>query len=61
MERIDPDDGRRLPPCYRPNPAPAPGDIAFVLFTGEGAGHEAVQITNRRWALSALGTARRRP
>ncbi len=31
--------------------------MAFVLFTGEGSGTKALQITNRRWALSALGTA----
>ncbi len=27
------------------------------MFTGEGAATRAVRITNRRWALSALGTA----
>jgi putative long chain acyl-CoA synthase len=55
MERIDPDEVE-LPPGYRPNPRRA-GDLAFVVFTGEGAGTKAVRITNRRWALSALGTA----
>jgi putative long chain acyl-CoA synthase len=55
MERIDPEDVE-LPGWYRPNPHRA-GDVAFVLFTGEGAGTKALQITNRRWALSALGTA----
>jgi putative long chain acyl-CoA synthase len=55
MERIDPQDVE-LPAWYRPNPHRA-SDIAFVLFTGEGASTKAVQITNRRWALSALGTA----
>jgi putative long chain acyl-CoA synthase len=55
MERIDPDDVA-LPAWYRPNPHRA-GDIAFVLFTGEGAGLRAMSISNRRWALSALGTA----
>ncbi|MDT4932613.1 MAG: putative long chain acyl-CoA synthase [Pseudonocardiales bacterium] len=55
LERIDPDDVE-LPAWYRANPHRA-GDIAFVLFTGEGDGIRAVQITNRRWALSALGTA----
>ncbi len=55
MERIDPDEVE-LPAWYRPNPHRA-GDIAFVLFTGEGAQTRAVTITNRRWALSALGTA----
>jgi putative long chain acyl-CoA synthase len=55
MERIDPDEVE-LPGWYRPNPDRA-GDVAFVLFTGEGAGTKALHITNRRWALSALGTA----
>ena len=55
MERIDPDDVE-LPAWYQPNPHRA-GDVAFVLFTGEGAQTKALQITNRRWALSALGTA----
>jgi putative long chain acyl-CoA synthase len=55
MERIDPDDVT-VPDWFKPNPHRA-GDIAFVLFTGEGAGTRPVKITNRRWALSALGTA----
>jgi putative long chain acyl-CoA synthase len=55
MERIDPA-GVELPIWYRANPHRA-GEVAFVLFTGEGAGTKAMQITNRRWALSALGTA----
>jgi putative long chain acyl-CoA synthase len=55
MERIDPDEVE-LPAWYRPNPHRA-GDVAFVLFTGEGTGTKALQITNRRWAMSALGTA----
>jgi putative long chain acyl-CoA synthase len=55
MERIDPDEVS-VPTWYRPNPHRA-GDIAFVLFTGERAGTRAVHITNKRWALSALGTA----
>jgi putative long chain acyl-CoA synthase len=55
MERIDPDEVE-LAAWYRPNPHRA-GDVAFVLFTGEGAGTKPLQITNRRWALSALGTA----
>jgi putative long chain acyl-CoA synthase len=54
MERIDPD--VELPDWYEPNPHRA-GDVAFVLFSGEGTGTTALQITNRRWALSALGTA----
>lgn len=55
LERIDPDDVE-LPAWYRPNPHRA-GDIAFILFTGRGANIKASQITNRRWAMSALGTA----
>src|SRR5581483_5631821 len=55
MERIDPEQVE-LPGWYEPNPHRA-GDVAFVLFSGEGAGTKALQITNRRWALSALGTA----
>src|SRR5262249_17473022 len=45
-----------VPAWYRANPHRA-GDVAFVLFTGEGAGTKAIEITNKRWALSALGTA----
>ncbi|MBW8486288.1 AMP-binding protein [Actinomadura parmotrematis] len=55
MERIDPDEVE-LPGWYRPNPGRA-GDVAFVLFTGDGARLRASRVTNRRWALSALGTA----
>ncbi|WP_375480627.1 AMP-binding protein [uncultured Jatrophihabitans sp.] len=55
LERIDPDEVQ-LSAWYRPNPHRA-GDVAFILFTGEGAGVKPLQITNRRWALSALGTA----
>ena len=55
MESIDPDEVE-LPAWYRANPHRA-GDVAFVLFTSEGTGTKAVQITNRRWAMSALGTA----
>ena len=55
MERIDPD-AVTLPAWYTPNPHRS-SDVAFVLFTGEGQGTKALQITNRRWALSALGTA----
>jgi putative long chain acyl-CoA synthase len=55
IERIDPDE-MELPDWYRANPHRA-GEVAFVLFTGEGAATKAVQITNRRWAMSALGTA----
>jgi putative long chain acyl-CoA synthase len=55
MELIDPDEVE-LPGWYRANPHRA-GDVAFVLFTGDGTGTKALHITNRRWALSALGTA----
>ncbi|MBO2450212.1 alpha/beta fold hydrolase [Actinomadura barringtoniae] len=55
MERIDPDEVP-LPGWYRPNPGRA-GDLAFVLFTGDGEHIRAARITNRRWALSAFGTA----
>ncbi|WP_375487253.1 AMP-binding protein [uncultured Jatrophihabitans sp.] len=55
MERIDPDDVP-LPAWFTPNPHRAT-DLAFVLFSGEGDRTKALQITNRRWALSALGTA----
>ena len=55
MEQIDPAEVE-VPAWYSPNPHRA-GDIAYVLFTGEGTTTKATHITNRRWALSALGTA----
>ena len=55
MERIDPD-AVQVPAWYRPNPGLA-GDLAFILFTGSGERTLANRITNRRWALSAFGTA----
>jgi putative long chain acyl-CoA synthase len=55
METIDPDEVR-LPGWYEANPGRA-GDLAFVLFTGGGEQLRANRITNRRWALSAFGTA----
>ena len=55
MERIDPD-AVSLPAWYRPNPGRAE-DLAFVLFTGAGERTRVNRITNRRWALSAYGTA----
>jgi putative long chain acyl-CoA synthase len=55
MEQIDPD-GVTLPAWYTPNPGLA-RDLAFVLFAGEGEHTRAVRVTNRRWALSAFGTA----
>ena len=45
-----------LPGWYRPNPALA-RDLAFVAFSTVGGQLVARQITNYRWALSALGTA----
>lgn len=55
MERIDPD-AVKAPGWYRPNPGRA-RDLAFVLFTGAGTNTRVNSITNRRWALSAFGTA----
>lgn len=55
MERIDPDQVE-LPRWYMPNPGRA-RDLAFVLFTGEGDRIRIQRISNRRWALSAFGTA----
>jgi putative long chain acyl-CoA synthase len=55
MEQIDPAKVR-LPKWYRPNPGRA-GDLAFVLFTGEGESTRMSRITNGRWVTSAFGTA----
>jgi putative long chain acyl-CoA synthase len=55
MERIDPD-AVTVPAWYRPNPGRAE-DLAFILFTGAGDHTRVNRITNRRWALSAYGTA----
>lgn len=55
LERIDPDE-ISLPAWYVPNPGQAQ-DLAFVLFTGSGRQTRTVRITNRRWAVSAFGTA----
>ncbi|WP_448418714.1 acyl-CoA synthetase [Mycolicibacter minnesotensis] len=55
MEQIDPD-AVELPGWYRPNPGFA-RDLAFVVFGNAGGELVAKQITNYRWALSALGTA----
>lgn len=55
MERIQPDEVR-VPAWFEPNPGRA-GDLAFILFTGTGERTLANRITNRRWALSAFGTA----
>ena len=55
MEQIDPRKVR-MPKWYRPNPGKA-GDLAFILFTGEGDNVRMSRITNARWVTSALGTA----
>jgi putative long chain acyl-CoA synthase len=55
MERIDPGEVE-LPAWYRANPGRA-SELAFVLFSGDGERTRANRITNRRWALSAFGTA----
>jgi putative long chain acyl-CoA synthase len=55
MEQIDPG-AVRLPRWYRANPGRA-GELAFILFTGEGKRTRMNRITNQRWALSAFGTA----
>jgi putative long chain acyl-CoA synthase len=55
MEQIDPHTVD-LPRWYRPNPGRA-RDLAFILFTGEAAYTRMSRITNRRWAMSAFGTA----
>jgi len=55
MEAIEPE-LVAVPQWYRPSPGKAE-DVAFVFFSGRGAALHANRITNRRWALSALGTA----
>ena len=55
MEQIDPGEVT-LPRWYRPNPGRA-SDVAFILFTGSGEATRMSRITNRRWAMSAFGTA----
>jgi putative long chain acyl-CoA synthase len=55
MEQIDPGQVT-LPRWYRPNPGKA-RDVAFIVFSGEGKRTRMSRITNRRWALSAFGTA----
>lgn len=55
MERIDPD-AVRIPAWYLANPGRAE-DLAFILFTGGDDKIRINHITNRRWALSAFGTA----
>ena len=55
MEQIDPS-AVTVPDWYRPNPGRA-GDLAFIVFSGEGEYTRTSRITNRRWAQSAFGTA----
>ncbi len=55
MEQIDPE-AVTLPQWYSADPGRA-GDVAFILFTGEQQRTRMSRITNRRWALSAFGTA----
>jgi putative long chain acyl-CoA synthase len=56
MEAIDPG-AVAMPAWYRPNPGLA-GELAMVIVAkGEGGGLRAAHVTNRRWALSALGAA----
>ncbi len=55
MEEIDPD-RVALPEWYEPDPGRAE-EVAFIIFSGPGAETRANRITNRRWALSAFGTA----
>jgi putative long chain acyl-CoA synthase len=55
MEQIDPR-AVKLPKWYQPNPGRA-GDLAFILFTGEGESTRMSRITNGRWVTSAFGTA----
>ena len=45
-----------LPGWYAPDAGRAE-EVAFVLFTGQGEATRATRITNRRWALAALGAA----
>jgi putative long chain acyl-CoA synthase len=55
MEEIDPD-RVAVPEWYEASPGRAE-DVAFILFSGRGDNLHANRITNRRWALAALGTA----
>jgi putative long chain acyl-CoA synthase len=55
LEAVDPQQVE-LPAWYEPNRGLAK-DVAFVVFTGEGEQTRVNRITNRRWLLSAYGTA----
>lgn len=56
MEAIDPEEVE-LPDDFVPNPGRG-SDLAMVVFTVDADGDaRPARITNRRWALAALGTA----
>lgn len=56
METIDPDQVQ-LPGWYRPNPGRA-RDLSMIILTAGRTGEpRASRITNRRWAVAALGAA----
>lgn len=55
MEKIDPA-AVAVPDWYTPSPGRAE-EVAFLFFAGHGDNLRANRITNRRWALSAYGTA----
>ncbi len=55
MEEIDPS-RVAVPDWYQASPGKA-DEIAFILFSGRANETRCDYITNRRWALSALGTA----
>ena len=55
LEPIEPE-RVTLPAWYEPNPGRSE-DVALVLFSGRGESLRCLRITNRRWAISAFGTA----
>ena len=55
LERVDPE-SVPLPAWYRPNPGRG-RDLAFILFSGRDEATHMNRITNRRFVLSAIGTA----
>jgi putative long chain acyl-CoA synthase len=56
LEAIDPW-AVSLPEGFAPNPGRAEDLAVVIVSQGEGGGLRAARITNRRWALSALGAA----
>ncbi len=56
MEAIDPA-AVTLPAGLRPNPGRAADPAIVIVTQGEGAELRSAHVTNRRWALSALGAA----